>query len=136
MTSENPVTTKSDRPAKPATRLRDTEKRVVRWWCHSKGKVADFLDLASGDTRQLAILHSDKVKEWIAYLAGQGCCLPLIASKDELAMRLTEVVRDSEIFPNTKIDAAESVAKLQGYYPDKGSGNVAIQIVLTEGLGG
>ena len=125
-----------DRIQKPEGKLGEVEKKVLRWWCRSGGKVATFLDFASGNSRYLAVLHSDKMQRWVAYLASRGICLPTVAGKEELAARLTEIVRDKDSWANTIISASGEVAKLQGYHAKDDGGGVKIQIVLTEGLGG
>lgn len=121
---------------KPAVKLSTVEKRALNWWCHAHGSMADFLDFASGDERYLAVLTSEPVRKWVEYLSRKGICLPLSANKDELAVRMTAVLRDRSNNSQTLLLAATELAKLQGFYPDKGNGGVNVQIVLTEGLGG
>ena len=111
------------------------EKQAVTAWINSKGNMNNFLDLVAGDDRFLAVLQSEKVQKAIEFLAKKGDCLSLVASKEELSMRMTALLRDREATVAARLEAADEIARLNGLYPDRNNGGVSVQIILTEGLG-
>lgn len=121
--------------AVPQVELGRVEKRVLRWWLNSAGSMEQFMLFAGGDTRNLALLNSERVREWIAYFAKRGLCLNLSASAEEVKMRMTALLRSGTASDGVRLDAADKLARLDGMYADKGGGGVQVQINLVGGLG-
>jgi len=114
--------------------LKPDELRAINYWRQSNGNYCDFLDFVSGDVRMAALLHTERVRTIIARLAEKGECLDLVAGKEEIALKLTELMRDKNLGSMTKMAAAEGLAKLNGLYP-KGEGGVNITLNFSGGLG-
>jgi len=112
-----------------------SELNVISCWCQCGGDFGRFMDLVNGNGRMMALLNTSKVRKAIEHLADCGECLGMVADSDEVAMRLSSLMRNRNIGGQMQLDSASNLARLKGMYPDKGTGGLNVQINFVGGLG-
>lgn len=120
---------------KPRSAFKQRELFAIKQWRDSGGDIARYREIVNNDPLMEALLYTETVREAIDHLATMGEASPLIVSKEELAVRTSFIVRDSKAGKSMQLSAGEDLARLQGYYPDKGTGGAPIQINIVNDLG-